>query len=142
MAYMSQELKKSLSPKIKAVLQKYNIKGSIAVRHHSTLVVTLKQGEIDFIENLIATDANKSSANKMSADHIAYIRKEQSLSINPYWYQEHYSGKAVEFLKELFVAMKDDTWYDNTDAQIDYFDTAYYVDVNVGKWNAPYAFVK
>jgi len=34
--------------------------------------------------------------------------------------------------------MKGADWYDNSDAQTDYFDTAYYVDVNVGKWDKPY----
>jgi hypothetical protein len=23
---------------------------------------------------------------------------------------------------------------------VDYFDTAYYVDINIGKWNKPYVF--
>jgi hypothetical protein len=34
--------------------------------------------------------------------------------------------------------MKGTIWYNNTNAQIDYFDTAYYIDINVGKWNKPY----
>ena len=29
-------------------------------------------------------------------------------------------------------------WYDNSDAMIDYFDTAYYMDISVGDWNKPY----
>ena len=29
-------------------------------------------------------------------------------------------------------------YYDNSDAMIDYFDTAFYVHINVGKWNKPY----
>ena len=46
MAYVSQEMKKQLAPAIKAVLKKHNMKGSIAVRHHSTLVVNIKEGAI------------------------------------------------------------------------------------------------
>jgi hypothetical protein len=34
-----------------------------------------------------------------------------------------------------------DVWYDNSDAMIDYFDTAYYVDINVGQWNKEYQVV-
>jgi hypothetical protein len=34
--------------------------------------------------------------------------------------------------------MKSAGWYDNSDAQIDYFDTAYYYDVNIGNWKKPY----
>ena len=31
-------------------------------------------------------------------------------------------------------------WYDNSDAMTDYFDTAYYTHVSVGKWNKPYEY--
>ena len=57
MAYMSQERKQSLAPAIKAVLKKYGVKGTLAVNNHSTLVLNIKSGSIDFIENFIATDA-------------------------------------------------------------------------------------
>ena len=36
--------------------------------------------------------------------------------------------------------MKGNKWYDKSDAMVDYFDTAYYVDINIGKWNKPYVF--
>ena len=58
--------------------------------------------------------------------------------MNPYWYQDHFDGKAKKFLTEAFAALKSAGWYDRSDAMTDYFDTAYYVDVNVGKWNKPY----
>ena len=48
MAYVSQEKKAELAPKIKEVLKKYNMKGSIAVRHHSTLVVNIASGPLEF----------------------------------------------------------------------------------------------
>ncbi len=141
MAYMSQERKAELAPAIKAVLKKYNVKASIAVRNHSTLVLNIKQGEIDFIENFIKTDADKPSANKMNDERVAYIRKNNSLDVNPYWYQEHFSGKALSFLKEVFNAMNNGN-HDRSDIQSDYFDVGWYVDVNIGSWNKPYALVK
>lgn len=119
MAYVSQELKKKLAPGIKNVLKKYNMKGSIAVNNHSTLVVNLKSGAIDFEK-----DSN--------SENYHY-------QINPYWCHEHFSGAAKSFLVELLAAMKPaEHWYDNSDAMIDYFDTAYYVDINVGQWNKEY----
>jgi hypothetical protein len=36
--------------------------------------------------------------------------------------------------------MRGSEWYDRSDVQTDYFDTAYYMDVNVGQWNKPYIF--
>lgn len=138
MAYVSQDLKSKLAPSIKAVLKKYRVKGTLAVRNHSTLVVNLKGGQIDFVENYLTTDST-SYRPTVKPDHAKYVREKQCLDVNPYWYHEHFSGKAKAFLTELFAAMKPaGVWYDRSDAQVDYFDTAYYVDVNIGKWNKPY----
>jgi hypothetical protein len=138
MAYVSQELKSKLSPKIKAICKKHGVKASIAVRHHSTLVLNVKSGKIDFIENYIKTDADKVAANKMSPDTIAHIRKNQSLDVNTYWAHEHYSGKARQFLTEMISAMKGPEFFDHTDAQTDYFHCSHYIDINIGKWDKPY----
>ena len=74
---------------------------------------------------------------KMSQDQIDYIRKNKSLDVNPYWYKEHFSGKARNFLMELLPAMNNGN-HDNSDIQTDYFDVGWYVDVNIGRWNQPY----
>jgi hypothetical protein len=70
------------------------------------------------------------------------LRKHYSLDVNPYWFQEHYNGESYHFLKEVITALKSGDWYDNSDAQIDYFDTAYYYHVNVGNWQTPYTITK
>jgi hypothetical protein len=138
MAYVSQERKQQLAPAIKAVLKKYGVKGTLSVRNHSTLILNIKSGKIDFIENFIQTDANVMHGRKMSQDQIDYIRKNRSLDVNPYWYKEHFSGKAKAFLSELLPIMNKGN-HDNSDIQTDYFDVGWYVDVNIGKWNKPYA---
>ena len=137
MAYMSQEKKAKIAPKIKAILAKYKVKGSLAVRNHSSLVLNLKSGSIDLIENYIETDSKTFHGNKMSQDQIDYIRSKKSMDVNPYWFKEHFSGKSLDFLKEIFVAMNDGNW-DKSDIQSDYFNVGWYVDVNVGKWDKPY----
>jgi hypothetical protein len=138
MAYMSQEKKAKIVAAVKPILKKYGVKGTFAVRNHSTIVLNVKEGQIDFIENYIQTDIDKVVANKMTQDQVDYIRKNKSLDVNPYWFQEHFSGKAKAFLTEVFTGMKSAGWYDRSDAQVDYFDTAYYVDVNIGSWKKPY----
>jgi hypothetical protein len=96
--------------------------------------LNLKSGKIDFIENYIQTDIDKPYAKHFSQDQIDYIRKNKSIDINPYWFHEHFTGKAKSALTEIFAAMKKaGEWYDKSDAQTDYFNTAYYVDVNVTK---------
>jgi len=135
MAYMSQEKKAKIAPVVKAVLKKYKVKGSLSVRNHSTLVLNIKSGAIDFIENFISTDRNS-----LSEEQVRYIRANKSLDVNPYWYQEHFDGKAKKFLTEIMSAMNDGN-HDRSDAQVDYFDVGWYVDVNIGNWKKHYEVV-
>lgn len=134
MAYMNQERKATIANALKPILAKYGVKGSLSVRHHSSIVLTLKSGSIDFIGN-----SNRVCGN----DHYQVSRGFRPNNsgydqVNPYWFQDHYDGLAKDFLTEAFEALKSAGWYDRSDAMTDYFDTAYYVDINIGKWNKPY----
>lgn len=137
MAYVSQDLKAKLAPTIKAICKKHGVKATIAVNNHSTLVLNIKSGKIDFVENFISTDANVNHGRKMSQEQIDYIRKSQHLSVNPYWYHEHFNGDALAFLKEVLPVMNTGN-HNNSDIQSDYFDVGWYVDVNIGKWDKAY----
>ena len=141
MAYMSQEKKAKLAPAIKAVLKKYGVKGSLAVYNHSTLVLNVKSGPIDFVENYIQTDIDKPYGQKMAIDQVNYLRKQQALDVNVYWYKEHFSGKALKFLEEIVPLMNTGN-HDRNNAQVDYFDVGWYIDVNIGRWNKPYQVAK
>ena len=122
MAYMNQEMKATITKNLKPVLKKFGVKGSLSVRNHSTIVLTLKSGKIDFF----ADYGDSEDARKFGID------------VNPYWFHEHFTGKSKQFLTEAFNALKSANWYDNSDIQTDYFNTAYYFRINVGKWNKPY----
>jgi hypothetical protein len=133
MAYMNQERKAARAPAIKAVLKKYGVKGSLSVRNHSTLVLTLKSGKIDFIGN-----SNRVCGNDHYQVSRGFTPNTSGYSdVNPYWFKEHYDGKALSFLKEVFAIMNNGN-HDNSDIQTDYFDVGWYSDVNIGKWNNPY----
>ena len=139
MAYMNQERKAKVAAKVKPILAKYGMKGSLSVRNHSTIVLKLTSGSIDFIGDLVEQRQFGYVTHKIDKDE---MRKRYEISINPYWFQEHYRGESLAFLSEIIPAMKAADWYDNSDAQIDYFDTAYYFDVNVGSWTKPYTLTK
>tara|TARA_A100001391_G_scaffold190994_1_gene164047 strand:+ start:343 stop:687 length:345 start_codon:yes stop_codon:yes gene_type:complete len=111
MAYMNQEKKKKLAPKIKEILKKYNMKGTLSVDNYSTLNLNLKSGSIDF-----GTDR-----------------------INEYWYKDHFADnpEALAFLSEVIPAMNVGN-HDNSDIMTDYFDVGWYISVNLGKWDKPY----
>ena len=48
MAYMNQEKKAKIAANLKPILAKYGMKGTLRVHHHSTIVLTLQSGPIDF----------------------------------------------------------------------------------------------
>jgi hypothetical protein len=131
MAYMSQQSKALLAPAIKAVLRKYKMKGSIAVRNHSTLAVTIKSGPLDIIGNYNETVVGYERPK-------AAVAKD-SIQVNHYHINSHYSGRVAAFLTELNDAMNVGN-HDRSDIQSDYFDVGWYVDINVGKWNQPYVY--
>ena len=134
MAYMNQERKQKIAQALKPILAKYKVKGSLSVRNHSTIVLTLKSGSIDFIGN-----SNKVCGNDFYQVQRGFKPTTTGYDqVNPYWFQDHYDGDAKAFLTEAFKALKSADWYDESNAMIDYFNTAYYVDVNIGKWNSPY----
>lgn len=135
MAYFNQDRKAQRAPVIKAICQKYGVKASLAVRNHSTLVLTVKSGKIDFIGNYNEVVGNTP---RYMNDPLGFRPVKDSMDINPYWYQEHFTGKAKDFLKEVLDAMYGSDYFDESDAQVDYFHCSHYVDVNIGKWNKPY----
>jgi hypothetical protein len=116
MAFITQVEKKERAVQIKKVLNKYGYKGTVGVRHHSTLVVNLKSGPYDFTDQY---------------------------NVNTYWIDKHYTGIVKNFLNDLVAAMKGANWYDNSDIMTDYFDVAYYCDINVGvSHKSPYVVTK
>jgi len=133
MAYISQEKKAKIAPKVKAICAKYGVKATLAIHHHSTLMLNIKSGTIDFIGN---------SNEVCSNDHYQVSRGFRTNTsgydrINPYHFKSHYSGKALKFLTEVYAAMMEGN-HDNSDIQTDYFDVGWYVEVNIGKWNKAY----
>ena len=128
MAYVSQEDKKELVPQIKAVLKKYGMKGSVAVRHYSTLVVNVKSGKLDVIGNYM----NKS---RHAENHDV---APENINVNLYWLDDHYDGEVLSFMKEMQSAMKGEKYFDKSDIQSDYFHCSHYLDLNIGKYDKPY----
>lgn len=132
MAYVSQELKSKIQPKVKDILKRYKVKGTLAVRHHSTLVLNIREGVIDFIGN-----SNETCAKDPYQVARGVQPSKDYLDVNPYHYDKHFSGSAKQFLDEVMAAMNDGNW-DKSDSQTDYFNVGWYVDINIGRWDKPY----
>jgi hypothetical protein len=137
MAYCSQERKAAIAPVVKAICRKYGVKGTLSVSNHRTLVLNVSQGDIDFVRNFNET---------CGSNHYFLAQgwrpcTDNYISVNPYHFEKHFSSRALNFLQEVLSAMNNGN-HDNSDIQSDYFDIGWYVDVNIGRWNRPYALCK
>ena len=132
MASMSQEKKAEIAGNLKRALHGSGVSYSLSVRHHSTLVMTIRQSSIDFIGNY-----NETVAKRPRPEHLPLKPAEKSLDINPYWYKEHFTGKALAVLS-LIMPILNNGNHDRSDLMNDYFDVGWYVDVKIGKWDQPY----
>ena len=137
MAYMNQEMKAKIAALIKPLLKEYGLKGSLSVHNYSSINLNIKAGNIDFIGN-----ANEVAANRAYGERVEERHNRNYMQVNVYWVADHFSGVAKEFLLKAVEALKGAGYYNNSDAMIDYFDTAYYYHINVGQWDKPYELVK
>ena len=131
MAYMNQERKAVIAKALKAVIPA-SWKYSLAVRHHSTIVLTIAQAPVDFLG-----DAAKVARKDASRGGFNGPRTAEYMDVNPYWYREHFSPEIVAMLDPIFAALNEGN-HDRSDLQSDYFDVGWYVDVLIGRWNKPF----
>lgn len=127
MAYMNQDRKKAIADALKKNLKGINLKYSLSVRNHSTIVMTIKSGDVDFIGEIVPEMKH--------GFEMGYI------NVNPYWFRDHFEGRSKDVLTKIFEALNMGN-HDRSDVQTDYFDVGWYVDVCVGKYNAPYILTK
>lgn len=128
MAYINQEKKKDILKNLKPIIKKYDLGGSLSINHHSTLVLTISSGSIDFISNYNQLAINEGGRR---------IEKDLYLSVNTYHYKSHFSGIALEALTEIMEVLNEGN-FDHSDSQSDYFHVGWYVDINIGRWNKSY----
>jgi hypothetical protein len=112
MAHMDQANKTRLAALCKTALAKWpGVKWSLSVRHHSTIVLTIARGDIDF---------GKSDG-----------------AVNPYFIERDWTGEARAFLLAAKDALSTGN-HDRSDAQVDHHDVGWYIDIQIGRWNKPY----
>jgi hypothetical protein len=127
MAYISAQDVAAIRNELKSAFPNWKF----GVRKESgslSVSVTVKQGTVDFSENM----------------------QNGYAQVNQYWIDSHWTNfEARETLKRINEIMHNapgraggKVFYDNSDAQTDYFDTAFYTHLQIGQWDVPYALVK
>lgn len=137
MAYVQKDVIEKARAALKVLNKQYGVKATLSGVNSSCMYLTVAAGSIDFIEECCN---NKSKLRTHDVDSVvAYIRKNQCISVNQYYLEDAFSGKALEYLQKAKEIMYTDHW-DKSDIQSDYFHCAYYVNMHVGRWDKPYQF--
>lgn len=123
MAYMNQERKKVIADALKKNLKGVNIKYSLSVQNYSTIVMTIKSGDVDFFKEMVPEMKH--------GFEMGYI------NVNPYHFRNHFEGRSRDVLTKIFEAMNTGN-HDRSDIQSDYHDVGWYVEVRIGTYNKPY----
>ena len=127
MAFISQQDKKTLAPAIKAVFKKYGLKGTIGIKNNMTLCANVGAGRLDLIGAAAQVGDFRSSGYYQGNAYGATNEKYKDINIDIF-----------NFYEDLKKAMRGALWFDKSDIMTDYFHTAYFMDINIGRWNKPY----
>lgn len=114
MAYFSQQQKAEIQPQIKALCKQYGLKGSLSIRHNSTIVLTIHSGVLDF-----------------------NMGERTNKDVSEYWMEKNYGGEALEFMRKAFSILNTGN-YDRSDLMTDYHCVGHYTEIKIGRWDKPY----
>lgn len=120
MAYMDQEKKAKISAGLKKIMPR-DWKYSLAVKHHSSIVLTINAAPVDLIALNLRSDENKGK----------YIQ------VNEYYLDREYAGDVLAVFEAMKRTLNLDN-YDHSDSQFDHFDVGHYIDIHVGRWDKPF----
>ena len=124
MAYMNQDKKAKIAAALKQVVPA-GWKYSLAVRYHSTIVMTISAAPFDLI------GAHKKSEYFDPAT-------ETHTTVNNYHFRSHLDDECVaDVFEKIFECLNLDN-FDESDIQTDYFHVGHYADLRIGAWNKPF----
>ena len=127
MAYISKEDVTAIRQELKATFPKFTFGVKKMSGGSNGVDVTVKAGPTDF-SDCFRGDEGYAQINHyhthMYGDHQSFFDA------------IHKIIKTAPIKGEGYWAKKG--WYDNSDSMTDYFDTAYYISMEVGSWNTPY----
>lgn len=138
MAYVTEQIITKARTALKTLNKEYGVKATLSGKNSSTLYLTIAEGPIDFVDNYCKTVKANCSMHDVDQT-IAWVQREQNISVNQYYLDSSFSGIALEYLEKAKAIMYADHW-DKSDIMTDYFHCAYYVNINIGRWNKPYKF--
>ena len=138
MAYISTDDVKHIRNTLKKELPQF--KFSVVRDHTSSVTIALMKGPAFKDYEYFDRYTHETKIGTLNEDHH---------QINQYHLEDFYGKENAKVLDKIHsIALTapakngGKVWYNNSDAMIDYFDTAYYVHIEVGKWNKQYEIVE
>jgi hypothetical protein len=127
MAFMSQETKTKIAAELKKVMPK-GWKYSLAVRDHSTIVLTIASAPIDLMAIV-----NKNRAHPCKA-----------AQLNTFYLSTEFAGneQMCELFAKIYATLKGPEFFDHSDSQTDYFNVSHYININLGRWDKPFQVIE
>lgn len=111
MAYVSKEMTKKIRNALKAEFP--NVKFSVRKEHSCSLSVNI-------MESPFFDDGERGQ-------------------VNQYHIRKHFDDVKASFLEKVDeIIRKEGNYYDNSNPMIDYFETAFYYHIGVGKFDSPH----
>lgn len=96
----------------------------------------------------LSVDVNIMQGTESFDDHFSNGRRHAQ--VNQYWIQDHFKDsserQAIEMINEIMHNAPGraggKVFFDESDAQTDYFHTAFYTHLSIGKWDKDYVCVE
>ncbi len=105
-----------------------DLKFGVKKQHHSSVLVTIKKGNVDFSDIMREGDRGYTQINQY---HLGNYGHHQFLFEDIMNVIKKAPGKAENGRE----------WFDESDSMVDYFHTAFYINLEVGNYSKPYELV-
>ncbi len=135
MATMNQGIKEQLLPGITAALNAHHMTGTVSVHNKTTIVVTLRSGQLPIAQYLIDKAVARLTAhNHPIPDDITTI----PWRLDEYSLRDITDPNITAFLTDLIAAMKGPEWHKESNPQADFFSISHFLEIKVGTLTHPY----
>lgn len=147
MAFMNQAKKRLIADALKKVVPP-GWKYSLAVRHHTTIVMTIRSAPIDFMQ----MEAERLRAELRRghsyvdphyiATHISELERGEVeyFQLNEFQVATQFPGEIGKIFADIVAALNTGN-HDNSDLMTDYFDVGHYISLRIGDYGKPFRYI-
>jgi hypothetical protein len=126
MAYMTQDHKARIAELLKTIIP-LHWKYSLAIKYHSTIVLTITAAPVDIIEHI------KTVYEKTRSQERILLKIEKWVDVNPHYLENQFEGELLTLFKQIFQALNLDNYNRSNPIVV-----GHYIRIHIGKWDKPF----